>query len=1159
MPSLPSPLFYDSLTGLPTVLGWINELDNHAFPESGGLIAFNISNVPIVNQTFGHTAGDVLLRQVIVRAHQALPESAVPIRGAGNRFFIWLPAATDTSTATAVDHLREIVCANPVTLPEQKTIYPKLTLVQRLVTHGTAVCEILPLLEQQLARQPEAQPLTLGGDPQAAAQEELERQLQSLRLFGREKIAQQIMLALRLPAIQPRTVLLVAPPEADKAQLLTSISTILGNQQMPVAEVFCRPSDQMVPFSLLSALLERFLAGFPGSQMRQRMHGICLSHPWIAGLFPSLHGDEVQTPLPERSSVIRDGLVAVLLELARSIPHIALIHSIHLADTDSLLALAEVQKIAQQGLRIVAGTDPAPQSTAIPSRLHPLSHEQTTTLSIPPLTQEEVAAYLRAITGEGVEPCIAETALLLSGGWPLAINQLLRSWVVNRSLAYQHNRWFFSVAVASPSPHYSELDKETLLHFAEVAVATPVTAGTLASVWQMPEGEVRGFVDRARTLGYLHPVEGQDPEVLRFTNEEHVLALIGFLSPEQRAAVCQAVAQMHHAESVASVVKAPPTPSPAASAPVVPAWEEPVTILSDPRFLPELTQCATLLRIAGVQAALYPAESKTVREAVQAALTPLLALISRASRLALMVKGTGVFFGGQRLLEREIAIIIKDLHTWMTQQELRAIEFTAGLDAPELTRFLQFWCLPPPTEKLAPLGERLEPCQLTSIHVIPAHAILLAERSGPEAPLAESPTPEHGIPPVEGDVFTIDSHQYPRFFREILGSEYFVQLTTSFVSESAMWARLRKALEEAQLEVRQPFFINLSRWLSDHQAAMPSDTLEMIDLLLIEFMQHEDDPRIIQGIILNMEVRLLDRMKALDGRGALVFFEAMDRYVKKDPNTGGAHHIAEFFDRIGPSTPLFEFIDQSASQPGGLASAHRVVEILGERVLRPLLMSLKKNEVMQERIRAMQLLREFGDINRPLLIHELRESNPWYVARNLLLVLSEIGTEEALGAVSDKIRHEDPRVRAEAVTAAVRIARQNAVPYLMLGLEDENAEVRARSAAVAGLCQQARVEELLRGLLQRKDEPENVQLSACLALGQFLTDSSREALVRVLHPQLLDSFRKKSDEVRSTAIVALAKHFEHPSAQGAIQQALRDRSLIVSQTAHRIWHQQKPH
>jgi GGDEF domain-containing protein len=154
-PSSRAALYQDSLTGLPTVQGWVKELLGSVFPADGSLIACEVAGVASVNQAFGHAAGDLLLREVVARARKALPPTAVLMRGREYTLFAFLPDLSGMVVDAFVSHLRQGVCGNPLALPGGEQIYPKLVTVVQPVVNNTPVLDAVVALERTLVRQPD--------------------------------------------------------------------------------------------------------------------------------------------------------------------------------------------------------------------------------------------------------------------------------------------------------------------------------------------------------------------------------------------------------------------------------------------------------------------------------------------------------------------------------------------------------------------------------------------------------------------------------------------------------------------------------------------------------------------------------------------------------------------------------------------------------------------------------------------------------------------------------------------------------------------------------------------------------------------------------------------------------------------------------------------
>jgi HEAT repeat protein len=198
-----------------------------------------------------------------------------------------------------------------------------------------------------------------------------------------------------------------------------------------------------------------------------------------------------------------------------------------------------------------------------------------------------------------------------------------------------------------------------------------------------------------------------------------------------------------------------------------------------------------------------------------------------------------------------------------------------------------------------------------------------------------------------------------------------------------------------------------------------------------------------------------------------------------------------------------------------------------------------------------------------LLVKELRELNPWYVYRNLLQVVASIAhdvrdaseTTDALTVATEKLRHPDARVRTEALTAAVRIAREQSAPHIILGLEDGTTAVVARALSLANVAQHPRILELL----LRCVEPGNLsgegadagRAAAVMALGQYREPSAVAALLRILQPGMLGLLFQRDDALRAAAAAALGHHSGDIAVRQALERASNDRDARVCTAARR--------
>lgn len=98
--------YHDTLTGLPNWL-WLLEslqeqLQEKAGERSGVLFQVDIRNFKMVNDTFGHAAGDEVLRQLAEGLKALIGTKGIVVRGNGHQFIVQMPGAWSDDVSTAV-------------------------------------------------------------------------------------------------------------------------------------------------------------------------------------------------------------------------------------------------------------------------------------------------------------------------------------------------------------------------------------------------------------------------------------------------------------------------------------------------------------------------------------------------------------------------------------------------------------------------------------------------------------------------------------------------------------------------------------------------------------------------------------------------------------------------------------------------------------------------------------------------------------------------------------------------------------------------------------------------------------------------------------------------------------------------------------------------
>jgi HEAT repeat protein len=184
------------------------------------------------------------------------------------------------------------------------------------------------------------------------------------------------------------------------------------------------------------------------------------------------------------------------------------------------------------------------------------------------------------------------------------------------------------------------------------------------------------------------------------------------------------------------------------------------------------------------------------------------------------------------------------------------------------------------------------------------------------------------------------------------------------------------------------------------------------------------------------------------------------------------------------------------------------------------------------------------------LLEDMIGDERWFVVRNMVGILGEIRSADAIDHFTRTIRHGDARVRRETILALTKVGGEEAVPLLVRGLADAEPGLRSTaalglgltksSAAVAPLLAQLKNEtegdalvEIVRALgrvrdpravpalaeraggggwLARSRNPTPLRVEAIRALGEIGGDPARAVLQRLV--------RDRTPEVRDAAVKA---------------------------------------
>jgi len=210
---------------------------------------------------------------------------------------------------------------------------------------------------------------------------------------------------------------------------------------------------------------------------------------------------------------------------------------------------------------------------------------------------------------------------------------------------------------------------------------------------------------------------------------------------------------------------------------------------------------------------------------------------------------------------------------------------------------------------------------------------------------------------------------------------------------------------------------------------------------------------------------------------------------------------------------------------------------LGAEAVSPLVRELTAASDLSARRAYRDTLVALDAVGVPLL-EDMIGDQRWFVVRNMVGILGEIRSADAVDHFARTIHHADARVRRETILALTKYGDEQAVPLLVKALTDREASLRAAAALGLGLTKsQSAVAPLLDRLAAETDAE---------ALVEMLRALGRIGNPRVV-PALAERagaggfFSRTPPQVRIEAVRALGE-IGDDAARAVLQPLLRDRN-----------------
>ncbi len=182
-----------------------------------------------------------------------------------------------------------------------------------------------------------------------------------------------------------------------------------------------------------------------------------------------------------------------------------------------------------------------------------------------------------------------------------------------------------------------------------------------------------------------------------------------------------------------------------------------------------------------------------------------------------------------------------------------------------------------------------------------------------------------------------------------------------------------------------------------------------------------------------------------------------------------------------------------------------------------------------------------------LVVEQMMEDPRWFVVRNAVAILGEVGGDRAVELLTTSLAHSDPRVRREGLRSLARVGGEDAGMLVYGMIEDTDPEVRLAAAVAAG---ELKIERALKPLLALLDQErdDDVLVGVLHALGQL----GDPGAVNAIEKRAVGSFfSRPSAAVRIAAYHALYK-IGTPHAKSLLVRAMNDKNTEVRRAVRQL-------
>lgn len=234
----------------------------------------------------------------------------------------------------------------------------------------------------------------------------------------------------------------------------------------------------------------------------------------------------------------------------------------------------------------------------------------------------------------------------------------------------------------------------------------------------------------------------------------------------------------------------------------------------------------------------------------------------------------------------------------------------------------------------------------------------------------------------------------------------------------------------------------------------------------------------------------------------------------------------ETLKALSSQSMLEQLLEHYLHSPKHQEMAGKILVEMGVESAKFQLGRLMSSESRFERKRLLSLIKQTGNPAVSLLLEQLNQESPWYVLRNVVRLLGEIGNPALFAMIRPFIGHSDLRVQQEVLNSAMKIGGDNLRDFLLQALSTIDDTLKIKVVNHIATAHDERFVRPLTDLLESTKpflgkNKNDLQIALCNTLGTIGSKRATTSLSRVMQSKNVLGLTGYSDEVRKAAEQAL--------------------------------------